>query len=227
MLQTRLLSPIRLPISRRQRQHRHQLRRHPASQQALIHKRTSARLRRLIGALPVSLVRPISISFLPDLAVSRHHLLPASPGRGIPVYAASFIRQRRIVFDQSLISNEPLLHFIAAHEIFHFAWARLGNRKRAEFSHILAAEIASGARGEMGESSELKKAGLKLTPEKRRSGLSGLTSLRRWRDYVCESFCDTAAWLYGDRSAKITLAKRWRDKRIAWLKATFAVPHAC
>jgi hypothetical protein len=179
--------------------------------------------------LPVYLLHPISISFLPDLAVSRQHLLPAAPGRGTPIYGASFIRQRRIVFDQDLIRNERLLRFIAAHEIFHFVWARLGNRKRTEFADILRAEIASGARGEMGESSELKKT--ELSPRhrhQRRTGPpAGPTSLRRWREYVCESFCDTAAWLYGDRSIKTTLAKRWLARRIAWFEATFAIPRAC
>ena len=44
-----------------------------------------------------------------------------------------------------------------------------------------------------------------------------------WRDYVCESFCDTAAWLYGRirRHDEFTLAERNRRRRAEWFRSTF------
>jgi hypothetical protein len=47
---------------------------------------------------------------------------------------------------------------------------------------------------------------------------------RAWRDYVCESFCDTAAWLYSGvrRHPEFTLAPRFRERRAAWFEAAFA-----
>jgi hypothetical protein len=43
---------------------------------------------------------------------------------------------------------------------------------------------------------------------------------RRWREYCCESFCDTAAWMYsGVRShPEFTLAPRFRARRRLWFE---------
>jgi len=61
------------------------------------------------------------------------------------------------------------------------------------------------ARGELVESSSVKKTPA-CTP-----------------DYVCESFCDTAAWLYAGvhHSPDFTLAARWRNFRRSWFEDTF------
>lgn len=74
--------------------------------------------------------------------------------------------------------------------------------------------MAHHACGELGESASFKKA--LLTPQ-------------RWRDYVCESFCDTAAWLYSGvkQHGEFTLARRWREPRKAWFERTFARPRQC
>jgi hypothetical protein len=127
------------------------------------------------------------------------------------VYAASFIRQRRIVLENSLLADTTALRFIFVHELFHFVWVRLGNRTRGEYSALLLEEIARGARGELGESSGIKKA--EIAQHRQVSPLSPL-----WRDYLCESFCDSAACIFtrapGHRGT--TLAKRWTAIRRHW-----------
>jgi hypothetical protein len=104
------------------------------------------------------------------------------------------------------------LPLIFLHELFHFAWARLGNAKRASYSALVAAELRRGARGELGESSAVRK---QLAPST--------------RDYVCESFCDTAAWLFvpGAQRRRVTLAPRWRKLRRAWFESNMAGPLKC
>jgi hypothetical protein len=45
---------------------------------------------------------------------------------------------------------------------------------------------------------------------------------RRWREYCCESFCDTAAWLYAGvaRHEEFTLAAPLRAARRKWFART-------
>jgi len=80
-------------------------------------------------------------------------------------------------------------------------WVRLGNPRRASFAALIQAELAGGARGELGESAESAKQG-------------------ELKNYICESFCDTAAWLYSGvkTSPEFTLAARWRQKRKTWFE---------
>ena len=56
-----------------------------------------------------------------------------------------------------------------------------------------------------------------------RKGALGGRRGRPWREYLCESFCDTAAWLYGDvrKHEEFTLAARFRQRRAGWFKAAF------
>ena len=114
------------------------------------------------------------------------------------------------------------LRLILVHEIFHFVWARLGNAARREFEALLLQELKAHARGELGESAAAHKA--KLPIEHRLTSIS-----KPWRDYVCESFCDTAAWLYGRtrENSEFTLAKRWGAIRRRWFDSTFAIPRKC
>ena len=46
--------------------------------------------------------------------------------------------------------------------------------------------------------------------------------MRSWhrREYCCESFCDTAAWIYSGvrRHEEFTLAGRWRTGRRKWFE---------
>ena len=157
-------------------------------------------------------------SYESTLTAYRGKLLTGSPGRGTPVHAASFIRERRIVLERELLLRRSLFRLILIHELFHFVWARLGNKLRREYCTLLVAEREQGARGELGESSNAWKESL------REHDCSDHTL--RWREYVCESFCDTAAWLYGGLKGheSFTLATRWRARRARWLRKTFALP---
>ena len=155
---------------------------------------------------------PIRVYTLPKLTAHRGKLLSCH-GHGIPVYAASFIRAREIVFETELLAEPRLLQLIAVHELFHFVWTRLSNSARHEFADLLRFELDSRARGELGESAVVKKSLLAAGP------CSGESCL--WRDYVCESFCDTAAWLYSgiELNPFFSLANRWKRKRAAWFEA--------
>ncbi len=129
------------------------------------------------------------------------------------MHAASFIRRREIILEDELLEKSAL-PLIFVHEIFHFVWVRLSNAVRASFTALLAEEFRSNARGELGESATVKKqmAGGTLT-----------------RDYVCESFCDTAAWLYASPATRgrTALGRRWRARRAAWFAANLCHSLRC
>jgi hypothetical protein len=135
----------------------------------------------------------------------------AAPGlrdlRGA-VHAGAFIPERRIALDCSAREFGRIL----AHELFHFVWVRLGNPRRRRWEEALRGELARGARGELGWSAEWRKRA--LTPR------DAALRTRRWREYCCESFCDTAAWLYGGRArhAEFTLAARFGAARRVWFE---------
>jgi hypothetical protein len=121
-------------------------------------------------------------------------------------HAGAFLRERRIVFDRTL-SDFPR---IFVHELFHFVWRRKGNPARRSFEDLLKAECLAGVPGELGWSAEWRKLALQTRDVQRRT--------RRWREYCCESFCDSAAWLYSGvpRHAEFTLAAPARRGRRAW-----------
>ena len=127
----------------------------------------------------------------------------------MPVHAASFIKRREIVLETQLLCRPRKLQLILAHEVFHFVWARLGNPRRAQYAALVFTELESGARGELGESSE----GWKL------EAVAG----GDLKNYICESFCDTAAWLYSGvrEHADYRLGKTWRGRRSNWFKTVF------
>jgi hypothetical protein len=136
-----------------------------------------------------------------------------SPGlrdRHGEVHAASFLRRRRIAVNCSATEFPRIF----THELFHFAWLRAGNARRYSFECLLRAEHTAGARGELGWSAEWRKNALTAADFGERS--------RRWREYCCESFCDTAAWLYGGLPAhpEFTLARPFRRVRRAWFETT-------
>jgi hypothetical protein len=130
-------------------------------------------------------------------------------GRG-PVHAGAFLRERRIAFDAALAGKPREFNRVLVHELFHFVWLRLGNARRRAYEDLLRREMLRGARGELGWSAEWRKRELAAADCEARS--------RRWREYACESFCDTAAWLYsGVRGhAEFTLARRFREDRRRW-----------
>ena len=155
---------------------------------------------------------PIEVRFAPSLRAHRGRLLSGRSERGKDVHAGSFLRKRRIVLDSALKRKPRELTRILAHELFHFAWLRLGNPKRRAYEAVLRREIQTLIPGELGWSAEHLKAAL------RRSDRTLAT--RRWRDYVCESFCDTGAWMLsgGGHHNEFTLPAAARRGRRAWFR---------
>ncbi len=153
--------------------------------------------------------RPIRVRFAPRLTARRGRLLVEREA-GTPVHAGTFLRRREIVLDSELLAQPRELARIFVHELFHFVWLRLDHATRRSWEALLSEELRRRARGELGWSSEWRKQGLSATGCARRS--------RRWRDYVCESFCDTAAWLALASRAhdEFTLAPGWRAVRRRW-----------
>jgi hypothetical protein len=156
---------------------------------------------RLLRRLPPLSGRPIRLHAHPGLA-DRHG----------PVHAGSFLRERRIAFD-CRASEFPR---IFVHELFHFVWLRLGNPRRLAWEELMRTELALHARGELGWSAEWRKGELTTPDLARRT--------RRWHEYCCESFCDTAAWRYasGRTHPEFTLAARHRQRRHQWWEQNVA-----
>ena len=129
-----------------------------------------------------------------------------------PVHAGSFLRQRRIAFDCTAAEFPRIF----AHEVAHFIWLRLGNPSRRSWENLLRAELRTRARGELGWSAEWRKNALSSTDIACRT--------RGWREYCCESFCDTAAWLWSGvgRHPEFTLAGKLRSLRRTWFRVYFA-----
>lgn len=124
-----------------------------------------------------------------------------------PVHAGSDLRRRIMWLEADLLRHPTELRRIFIHEAYHFVWARLGNQRRWSFEASIAAELDAHARGELGWSAEGLKLRLTKADRQRRT--------RRWREYICESFCDTAAWKYAglSRHDEWTLADRFRRRR--------------
>lgn len=157
---------------------------------------------------------PISFDVRPQLTAHRGKLLSGA-GLGVPVHAAAFIRQRIVVLEMDLFSRPEQLRFILVHEIFHFVWVRLSNGQRRAFISLLADEMQSRARGEIGESAGVKKRLLQ-------KNASSDSPSRLWRDYACESFCDSGAAFFSGAAVNehCTLADRWVKRRYTWLLRT-------
>ena len=172
---------------------------------------------RALQGMPVLAGAPILIRFLPALRAGRRHL-ESGGSRGEEVHAGSLVRRREIVLDAALLSHSRELVRILLHELFHFAWVRAGNPLRRSYELLLAAELRRGACGELGWSAERRKRLLTPADTRRRT--------RQWREYACESFCDTGAWRFaGLRSHdEFTLAARYRAARRVWLHQALAKP---
>ncbi len=146
-----------------------------------------------------------------------------------PAHAASFIPQRYVILDARLFRHRVELGRILYHEFCHFLWPRLGNSKRRRFADLLANELGRGVAGELGYSSECRKASWTARePGELRRSREG----HRWRDYVCESFCDTGSFvLLGrerqERHSEYTLSRRARARRSReWLRLVLGAPLA-
>lgn len=159
--------------------------------------------------------RSVCVRFLPALTADRRRLYSNRP-HGQPVHAGSFIRKRQIVLDRELEKQPRELARILVHELFHFAWTRLGNPTRRSYETLVREEWKRRARGELGWSAESRKRMLiRCGPPKVGSAA--------WREYVCESFCDTAAWIYSGvrQHPEYTLAARHRNRRARWFLSAF------
>ena len=158
---------------------------------------------------------PVLIDVQPELTACRGKLLSGETERGYAVHAASFIRKRAIVLERALLEQRRLVRAILIHELFHFVWVRCANDRRRNYGALLREEIHKNARGELGESSETWKNSW-LKPSRRRPA----SDEQRWREYVCESFCDAAAWYFSTERQRlpVTLAQRWQIKRAKWFE---------
>lgn len=152
-------------------------------------------------------------------------MLPPLSGRPIrvtvraslgPHLAATSIPRRRIYLDRAVLGRPGDFERILVHELFHFVWVRLGNPTRRDWEQLLAAEFARRVPGELGWSAEWRKQ--KLRPADRRARTPA------WRRYACESFCDSAAWIYAGlaRHDEFTLPASARRRRRIWIERNLA-----
>ena len=154
-------------------------------------------------------------------------MLPTLAGRPIRIelrsslgrhLAATSIPRRLILLDAEVLRRSGDFERILVHEIFHFAWVRSPNARRREWEGLLASEIRRRARGELGWSAEWRKGKLRESDLRQRTPA--------WRRYACESFCDSAAWLFAGlrRHEEFTLPARFRAVRQAWFSRSFPEP---
>ncbi len=141
----------------------------------------------------------------------------ASLGRHL---AAASIPKRLILLDAEVLAGRGEFERILVHEIFHFAWRRLSNERRRSWERIVRAEIQHRATGDLGWSAEWRKRKLQPNDLRRRT--------IAWRHYACESFCDTAAWLYSGlrKHEEFTLSPRFRRPRRDWFESAFPASQA-
>ncbi len=121
--------------------------------------------------------------------------LGLGPGPGDEVFAASFLNQRRILLDVTLLDHAPSLVNIFTHEIFHFVWRRLPNAERGAWSELLQNEktpLHPSLSSRLAFEAHQKRP----TPA-------------RWKHYVCEAFCDTAAALATPGALLSSQRKQW------------------
>jgi len=132
-------------------------------------------------------------------------VLPALDGKPIRVvvkqslgsyHASTSIPRRVILLDAGVLALRGEFERILTHELFHFVWVRLSNPVRRDWEHVLGSEIRRRIRGELGWSAEWRKKSLGVKSRRIRDP--------RWRRYACESFCDTAAWIFA--------GLRWHDE---------------
>lgn len=151
-------------------------------------------------------------------------MLPALTGNPIrveirrslgPHLAATSIPKRTIYLDREVLARKGEFERILVHELFHFVWVRLGNPARRGWELVLEAEMARGVRGELGWSAEWRKGKLFAAAVRERSPA--------WRRYVCESFCDSAAWMFAGLAGheEFTLTGRFRERRRKWFARNF------
>jgi hypothetical protein len=142
-----------------------------------------------------------------------------------PHLAATSIPRRLILIDSQTLCVPGDFERILVHEIFHFAWLRLSNQTRWSWEDLLRSELRARAAGELGWSAEWRKEKLRIksTRTDRERETAAPPPTPAWRRYACESFCDSAAWLFaGLRDhAEFTLPPRFRRLRARWFRRHF------
>lgn len=153
----------------------------------------------------------VRVRFEPGLTVKRGRLLTGGES-GSEVHAAAFLKQRLVILDRELLANPRELRRIWMHELYHFVWWRMRPGARVSWERLLASEIVRRAPGELGWSAEWRKQALRAADRRNRT--------RKWREYCCESFCDSAAWLSTGRPRhnEVTLPRPHRQRRAEWLR---------
>ncbi len=126
--------------------------------------------------------------------------------------AGASIPRRLILLDAAVLARRGEFERILIHELFHFVWVRLSNRKRVAWEQVLAGELRERVKGELGWSAEWRKE--LLTPADPR------LRTPKWRRYACESFCDSAAWMFAGLRAhdEFTIAVPSRHLRRRWFR---------
>ncbi|MDQ6705998.1 MAG: hypothetical protein M3Z85_08530 [Acidobacteriota bacterium] len=162
----------------------------------------------------------VRVEFRQDLTAHRGKLLSAQR-LGSPVHAGTFLHRNLIVLDSALQRRPTELRRILLHELAHFTWWRLGNPKRLSWERLLAAELEKNVAGELGWSSEWRKQALSPADRKQRT--------RKWREYCCESFCDSAAWFCAAkrRHPEWTLPASSRKPRRAFFNSFYVGSETC
>lgn len=130
--------------------------------------------------------------------------------------AGASIPRRLILLDAAVLARSGEFERILIHELFHFAWVRLSNQKRRAWEQVLARELREQVKGELGWSAEWRKEILTRADCRLRTP--------KWRRYACESFCDSAAWMYAGLRAhdEFTLAAAARPLRRRWFSHQFS-----
>jgi hypothetical protein len=101
--------------------------------------------------------------------------------------------------------------------IFCKARASIGNPRRLAWERLLQREWRKGARGEAGWSAEWRKRLLTNQDVRART--------KRWREYCCESFCDTSSVIYSGPTNETTLATKWQELRAIWWSQNLPSQH--
>ena len=129
--------------------------------------------------------------------------------------AGASIPRRLILLDAAVLARRGEFERILIHELFHFVWVRLSNQKRVAWEQVLARELRERVKGELGWSAEWRKEKLRASVIKKRTA--------EWRRYACESFCDSAAWMFADLGEhdEFTLPARFRRRRAQWFERNF------
>lgn len=130
--------------------------------------------------------------------------------------AGASIPRRLILLDAAVLARRGEFERILIHELFHFVWVRLSNQKRLAWEQVLAGELRKRVKGELGWSAEWRKDILTRADPRLRTP--------KWRHYACESFCDSAAWMFAGLRAhdEFTLAVASRRLRRRWFMKQFS-----